>query len=207
VLSAEAPAEDAEFKPDAAIFYSINNCQPGLVGVSFGNFLIKQVTDSLDEEIPSLKHYATLSPMPGFRAWLKDELSAQQPAIEFSDSERALLSHLDDPSWIEDEPMAQSIKPSLMYLSAYYLLHAKRGDEPRDAVARFHFRNGARLERINWLGDRSEKGLRESAGLLVNYLYDRKSVARNHELYVNNNEIVHASAIEHLLKKRPGPSQ
>jgi malonyl-CoA decarboxylase len=203
VLSAKAPDQDLEFKPDAAIFYSINNCQPGLSGVSFGNFLIKQVTDSLAEEIPSLKYYATLSPLPGFRAWLNEELAAPQSAIEFSESERSCLSQLNDHSWVEDDSKAQQLKPLLMYLCAYYLLNARRGDEPRDAVSRFHLRNGARLERINWLGDRSEKGLRESAGLLVNYLYDRKTVARNHEVYVNDNEIVHSSAIEQLVKRRP----
>jgi len=203
VLSAKIPDEHAELKTDTAIFYSINNCQPGLAGVSFGNFLIKQVTDSLAEEIPNLKYYATLSPVPDFRAWLNNELNTPRHAIEFSKSERAFLSHLDDRSSYEDESKALQLKPLLMYLCAYYLLHAKRGDEPRDPVARFHLRNGARLERINWLGDRSEKGLRESAGLLVNYVYDRKAVARNHEVYVNDNEIVHSSAIEHLVKKRP----
>ena len=203
VLSAKVPDQDFEFKPDAAIFYSINNCQPGLSGVSFGNFLIKQVTDSLAEEIPSLKYYATLSPIPGFRAWLNEELAAPQSAIAFSESERWRLSQLDDRSWYEDDLKVQQLKPLVMYLCAYYLLNAKRGDEPRDPVARFHLRNGARLERINWLGDRSEKGLRESAGLLVNYLYDRRAVARNHEVYVNDNEIVNSSAIEQLVKKRP----
>ena len=198
LLSAKVPAPDFQFRPDAAIFYSINNCQPGLSGVSFGNFLIKQVTDSLAEEIPSLKYYATLSPIPGFRAWLNEELTAPQCAIGFSESERARLSQLDGDSSYGDD-----LKPLLMYLCAYYLLKAKRGDEPRDLVARFHLRNGATLERINWLGDRSGKGIRESAGLLVNYLYDRKAVARNHEVYVNDNEIVHSSAVEQLLKKRP----
>jgi malonyl-CoA decarboxylase len=185
LLSAEIPSPDSQFRPDAAIFYSINNCQPGLAGVSFGNFLIKQVTDSLAEEIPSLRYYATLSPIPGFRVWLKEQLPT--------------LSNLDDPASYEDE----SLKTLLMHMCASYLLNAKRGDEPLDPVARFHLRNGARLERINWLGDRSEKGIRESAGLLVNYLYDRKAVARNHEAYVNDNEIVHSSAIDQLLKKRP----
>jgi len=203
VLSAKVPDRDSEFKPDAAIFYSINNCQPGLSGVSFGNFLIKQVTDSLAEEIPSLKYYATLSPVPRFRAWLNEELLAPQSALGFSESERSYLSELDDPLSYEHVVKMHQLKPLLMYLCAYYLLNAKRGDEPRDAVARFHLRNGARLERINWLGDRSEKGLRESAGMLVNYLYDRKVVARNHEVYVNNNEIIHSSAIEQLIRKRP----
>ena len=203
VLSAKNPGEHAEIKADTAIFYSINNCQPGLAGVSFGNFLIKQVTDSLAEEIPSLKYYATLSPVPGFRAWLKHQLTTPQRVIEFSEPELLLLSRLEGSSWCEDDLKAQQLKPLLLYLCAYYLLYEKRGDEPRDPVARFHLRNGARLERINWLGDRSEKGLRESAGLLVNYVYDRKAVARNHEVYVNDNEIIHSSVIDHLLKKRP----
>jgi malonyl-CoA decarboxylase len=190
LLLAPIPMSEFQFKPDAAIFYSINNCQPGLAGVSFGDFLIKQVTDSLAEEIPSLKQYATLSPIPGFRKWLNEQ--------NFSETERASLSRLDDPTVYKDD-----LKPLLMHLCASYLLNAKRGDEPRDPVARFHLRNGASLEQINWLGDRSEKGFRESAGLLVNYLYDRKAVARNHELYVNDNEIVHSSAVEQLVKKRP----
>jgi len=108
------------------------------------------------------------------------------------------LFRLDDPTVYKDD-----LNPLLMHLCAFYLLNAKRGDEPRDPVARFHLRNGASLERINWLGDRSDKGFRESAGLLVNYLYDRKAVARNHELYVNDNEIAHSSAVEQLVKKRP----
>src|SRR5262249_53198889 len=198
VLSARIPEPDLEFKPDAAIFYSINNCQPGLWGVSFGNFLIKQVTDSLAEEIPGLKQYATLSPVPGFRAWLNEELEAAESVMAFSELERSFLSQLDNDSWHKDVSRVQQLKPLLTYLCAQYLLNAKRGDEPRDPVARFHLRNGARLERINWLGDLSEKGLRESAGLLVNYLYDRKTVARNHEVYVNNNEIVHSSTIKHM---------
>jgi malonyl-CoA decarboxylase len=206
VLSAKAPDDYAEFRPDTAIFYSINNCQPGLAGVSFGSFLIKQVTDSLAEEIPSLKFYATLSPIPGFRAWLTEIQSrgaAQPAAIDLSESERAVLSHLDNPAWYDGDLKTRELKPLLMYLCAFYLLNAKRGHEPLDPVARFHLRNGARLERINWLGDRSEKGLRESAGLLVNYLYDRKAVARNHEVYANDHEIVHSSSIESLVKKRP----
>jgi malonyl-CoA decarboxylase len=198
VLSAPIPSTDLLFKPDAAIFYSINNCQPGLAGVSFGSFLIKQVTDSLAEEIPTLKYYATLSPIPGFRKWVAEQLAAKESPITLTDAERAALSRLDDPESYTDE-----LKPLLMHLCAFYLLNAKRGEEPRDSVARFHLRNGASLERINWLGDQSPKGLRESAGLLVNYLYDRKSVARNHEIYVNQNEIVHSSGVEQLVKKRP----
>src|SRR5206468_10486912 len=102
VLSAPIPAPDFQFRPDTAIFYSINNCQPGLAGVSFGNFLIKQVTDSLAEEIPSLKYYATLSPVPAFRAWLKHQLTAPQRVIAFSEPELLLLSRLEGSSWCAD---------------------------------------------------------------------------------------------------------
>jgi malonyl-CoA decarboxylase len=203
VLSAEAPGPNDEFRPTAAIFYSINNCQPGLAGVPFGNFLIKQVTDALAEEIPTLKHYATLSPVPGFLAWLNEEMASPRSVIGFSESERACLAQLGGPAWHENVPVVRQLKPLLTYLCAYYLVNARRGDEPRDPVARFHLRNGARLERVNWLADRSEKGLRESAGLLVNYVYDRKVVARNHEAYVNENEIVRSPAIDQLLKERP----
>jgi malonyl-CoA decarboxylase len=202
LLSADIPDPNAEFKPDAAIFYSINNCQPGLTGVSFGNFLIKQVTDSLAEQIPTLKQYATLSPIPGFRQWLSNESGAPRSALRLSKAERTLLAQMDSPDWWQNSSTEQRLKPLLMSLCAFYLLNAKRGEEPLDPVARFHLRNGARLERINWLGDRSEKGLRDSAGLLVNYLYDRKAVARNHEAYVNENKIIYSPAIEQLLKKR-----
>ena len=206
VLSAEIPVPGTALKANAAIFYSINNCQPGLAGVSFGSFLIKQVTDSMAEEMPALEYYATLSPVPGFRAWLKEQV-ANESAAGLSEAERSCLSQLDDSSWHEHDVKTQQFKPLLMHLCAYYLLNAKRDAEPRDAVARFHLRNGARLERINWLGDRSEKGLRESAGLLVNYLYDRNVVARNHERYVNENEIVHSPAIKQLVNERPHKSR
>ena len=202
LLSAEIPAADLRFKPDAAIFYSINNCQPGLAGVSFGNFLIKQVTDSLAEEMANLKTYATLSPLPGFRQWLKEQLAEPSNSLDFSEGERAYLSQLDNARFYEDDSKMEELKPVLMHLCAHYLLTAKRGAEPRDPVARFHLRNGARLERINWRGDSSERGLRESAGMLVNYLYDPKAVARNHEVYVNDYEIVHSSGIDQLAKKR-----
>jgi malonyl-CoA decarboxylase len=203
VLSAPIPKVDSELKPDAAIFYSINNCQPGLAGVSFGNFLIKQVTDNLAEEIPTLKCYATLSPVPGFCAWLKKELQDPQSAMVFSDTERTLLSRLNGIEVYDEALLPDDLRPLLLHLCAYYLLKVKKQDEPRDPVARFHLRNGARLEQINWLGDRSAKGLRESASLLVNYVYDRKAVARNHEAYVNDHEIAHSATIDQLVKKRP----
>ena len=203
LLAARGPSHEFEFQPNAAIFYSINNCQPGLIGVSFGSFLIKQVTDSLAEEFPELKQYATLSPIPGFRAWINEQLQAAPPAVPLTDAERGLLSRLDTDRWYENEGLATQLKPLLMHLCAYYLVNAKRRNEPRDSVARFHLRNGARLERLNWLGDTSDKGLRESAGMLANYVYDRKAVARNHEAYVNDNEIVHSAGIEQLLRRRP----
>lgn len=138
---------------DTAIFYSITNCQTGLSGISFGNFLIKHVAMRLSEELPQLTTFATLSPIPGFRRWLE--------AHE-----------------IEVDPENQG---ELMATCARFLLNARRRGLPEDPVARFHLRNGARLERINWQGDMSEKGLRESHGLLVNYRYSDQDFDANRD--------------------------
>ncbi|MCP5145533.1 MAG: malonyl-CoA decarboxylase [Gammaproteobacteria bacterium] len=202
VLDSAPPAADEEVEADTAIFYSISNCQRGLSGITFGNFLIKQVTDSLARDVPGITRFSTLSPIPGFRRHLETWLATAEGAAALSDAERELLA--DGPAhWLDDEGKANAIKPLMMHLCADYLLNVKRGEEPGDPVARFHLRNGARLERLNWLGDRSEKGLRESYGLLVNYVYDRKTVAQNHEAYVNDFEVVCSSALRSLAAKRP----
>lgn len=193
----EATNEAEGVTPDTAIFYSISNCQRGLRGVSFGNFLIKQVTDMLAEELPSLKTYATLSPVPGFRTWL-DEAIAQDEALPLKPEERAQLQRLADHRWYENKAATKQLRPVMRKLCAHYFLNVKHGREPRDPVARFHLRNGARLERINWLADKSEKGLRESATLMVNYVYDRRDVLRNHEAFVNEGEIAASSAVRNL---------
>jgi malonyl-CoA decarboxylase len=179
-----------------AVFYSISNTQRGLGGISFGNFLIKQVVEELRRELPKLDTFVTLSPVPGFMAWLKE--ASDLPVTE---EERELLKQLDDPHWIESEPITASLREVVEPLAAHYFLRA-RSSKGRiiDSVARFHLGNGARLERINWLGDLSAKGLRESAGVMVNYLYRLDDIEKNHEIYANDGEVVASSAVKKLLK-------
>jgi len=184
---------------DTAVFYSISNCQRGLTGVSFGNFLIKQVVDMLAVELPSLKTYATLSPLPGFSRWLRGFLAdADTGDALLSASARDELQLLDSSEWMADETASKVLEPILRRLAAHYLIHAKRGAEPLDAVARFHLRNGARLERINWLAYVSDNGLRQSFGVMVNYVYERKTVLANHEAFVNRGDIAASSALRKL---------
>ena len=179
-----------------ATFYSISNCQRGLGGISFGNFLIKQVVEDLRREFPKLDTFVTLSPVPGFMKWLK-----HTPNLPVTEEERALLDLLDTDDWINNEPLAAQLRGPLESLAAHYFLKARlpRGS-PVDSVARFHLGNGARLERINWLGDVSAKGLRESAGLMVNYLYRLDDIEKNHEAYANDYTVTASPAVKRMLK-------
>jgi malonyl-CoA decarboxylase len=179
-----------------AVFYSISNTQRGLGGISFGSFLIKQVVEELRRELPKLENFVTLSPVPGFMQWLK-----QASDVPVSDEERTLLSHLDDPDWPGNAELAAQLRSVVEPLAAHYFLKA-RTPKGRliDSVARFHLGNGARLERIDWLGDLSPKGLRESAGIMVNYLYRLDDIEKNHEAYANQDEVVASSAVKKLLK-------
>jgi malonyl-CoA decarboxylase len=180
-----------------AVFYSISNTQRGLGGISFGNFLIKQVVQELQRELPKLDTFVTLSPVPGFMQWLK-----QAPAdLPVSDEGRAVLEQVDNPDWVGNPELAAQMRSVLEPIAAYYFLKART---PRgrliDPVARFHLGNGARLERIDWLGDISPKGMRESAGVMVNYLYRLEDIEKNHEAFVNQDEVVASSAVKKLLK-------
>ena len=186
---------------DTAIFYSISNCQIGLKGVSLGNFLIKMVVAALEAELPQLRYFATLSPIPGFRSWLERALEADDPIV--GPEARAALAGLDDPDWPRDAEKAEALKPWLTRLCAHYLVREKRGGRPLDPVARFHLGNGARLERLNWLGDLSAKGLAESAGMLVNYRYDQAKIPANHEAFAATGEVIHSSAVRGLLPSLP----
>ena len=179
-----------------AVFYSISNTQRGLGGISFGNFLIKQVVEELQRELPKLDNFVTLSPVPGLMQWLK-----QASDLPVSDEGRALLGKLDEPDWVENAELAGQLRSVLEPLAAHYFLKA-RTPKGRliDPVARFHLGNGARLERIDWLGDLSPKGLRESAGIMVNYLYRLDDIEKNHEAYANRDEIAASSAVKKLLK-------
>jgi malonyl-CoA decarboxylase len=186
----------AEGKATTAVFYSISNCQRGLKGVSFGNFLIKQVAADLQSELPQLKTFVTLSPIPGFRRWLErqaDTDPALQDAME-------ILSVMAE-TGLADLP--REARSRMMSLAADYFLNAKRPDEqPADPVARFHLGNGAILRQINWMADLSEKGIAQSAGMMVNYEYDLGSVEANHEAYAEQRVIKTTSRVRGLLQGR-----
>lgn len=179
-----------------AVFYSISNTQRGLGGISFGSFLIKQVAEELRRELPKLDNFVTLSPVPGFMQWVK-----QADDVPLTDTDRQLLESLDISGWPDNAELEPQLRAVLEPLAAYYFLKA-RTPKGRliDSVARFHLGNGARLERINWLGDLSPKGLRESAGVMVNYLYRLDDIEKNHEAYANNGEVIASSAVKKLLK-------
>ncbi len=197
-----SPQRDA-VEPDkmrTAAFYSISNCQRGLAGVSFGNFLIKQVVEEISRELPRLSTFVTLSPVPGFAAWLKRERAEPaSPALSVSD--RAALAALDEAGWWRDAEAAERVKDPLMRAAAWYFLNARtpRGT-PVDAVARFHLGNGARLERINWLADTSDKAMAQAHGLMVNYLYDLDDIEKNHEAYAEQRIVVAANAVQRLVR-------
>ena len=179
-----------------AVFYSISNTQRGLGGISFGSFLIKQVVEELRRELPKLDNFVTLSPVPGFMHWVK-----QATDVPVSEEERTLLKQLEKPDWFENAELATQLRGVLEPLAAHYFLKA-RTPKGRliDSVARFHLGNGARLERIDWLGDISPKGLRESASFMVNYLYRLDDIEKNHEAYANQGTIAASSAVKKLLK-------
>ena len=179
-----------------AVFYSISNCQEGLQGVSFGNFLIKQVVEELRREMPHLKTFVTLSPVPGFMQWLSRDANAA-----LSEAEQEILKTIiEQPDWRRTPDVAAKVQPVLQKAVATYLLAAKHSSgKPRDPVARFHLNNGARLERVNWLGDISPKGLREAAGFMVNYLYDLDEIENNHEDFAHNRAIASSRHVRNLL--------
>lgn len=175
---------------DTAVFYSISNTQVGLKGVSFGNFLIKQVVEELLREMPWLKTFVTLSPLPGFAQWLKAR----------REEDTDLLAALDRSDWRDDAELRDEIEPLLQQRAATYLVQAKGPNrKPLDPVARFHLGNGARLERIHPSADLSPKGLRQSHGVMVNYLYDLSAIEKNHEIYADSGDVVHSSAVRRIL--------
>lgn len=195
-LLAEEREPVAAERARTAVFYSISNTQRGLGGISFGSFLIKQVVEELRRELPKLDTFVTLSPVPGFMQWVK-----QADDVPLSADDRQLLESLGKSDWPENAELAAQLRTLLEPLAAYYFLKA-RTPKGRliDSVARFHLGNGARLERINWLGDLSPKGLRESASVMVNYLYRLDDIEKNHEAYANNGEVIASSAVKKLLK-------
>jgi malonyl-CoA decarboxylase len=189
----EEAARAQAARADTAIFYSISNCQDGLRGISFGNFLIKQVVEELQAEFPQLKRFSTLSPVPGFRRWLLQRLA------DGSDPDAALLPELERDGWWHDLAQSEKLRPTLMRLCALYLTRQPSPGSRIDPVARFHLGNGARLERINWLGNAARRALQESFGIMVNYLYDHDSIEDNHEAFVRDGTIVRSRDADALF--------
>lgn len=208
-LLEEAVDESAQSNADTAIFYSISDCQRGLKGVSLGNFLIKQVVLELQRDLPNLSQFATLSPIPGLVNWLQKNREVIEPSGDHSDALVALLDALADggDSGAAWQRLEQSNGQQLVErLAADYLYRAKRGQQPLDAVARFHLRNGAALEQVNVSGDTSAKGRAQSLGVMVNYRYRLDAVESNHEAFVSDHHIATEKSFNKQLegnKRRP----
>ncbi|KPL51619.1 MCD, Malonyl-CoA decarboxylase MCD [Prosthecomicrobium hirschii] len=206
IPSAIGPLLAADRRPLApkeattAVFYSISNCQQGLAGISFGSFLIKQVVDELKRDLPQLTTFVTLSPAPGFAAWLDRERNAETSPLTPSD--RQTLDLLDRPGWHLDKAVTDRIEPVMRNAAARYFLEARTPKgRPVDPVARFHLGNGARLEQIDVFGDTSPRGLAQAYGLMVNYLYDLDRIEENHEAYADKGATAASSAVRALLKR------
>jgi|HubBroStandDraft_1064217.scaffolds.fasta_scaffold00354_3 malonyl-CoA decarboxylase len=219
-LLAAGGTSPAAAAPDTAIFYSISNCQQGLRGISFGNFLIKQVVEELKHELPSLTRFATLSPVPGFRRWLERRLATsaryvlkpeERDAITAvsggGGTKGALKRLLAEPGWPEEPAIAAALAGPLLRLAALYLTENHEGRGPTDPVARFHLGNGASLEQINFLANTAPRGLAESYGLMVNYLYDLERIEANHEAFVRMGQVAHSDAVGELLREERSPSR
>ena len=212
LLDGSAPPSEPE-AADTAIFYSISNTQRGLGGISFGEYLIKRVVQRLAVELPRVKTFATLSPIPGFRAWLQS-CSIEVVETVLSEAERggvralggsddpaaALGTILARPDWHNDPVVRKALEAPLLRLAARYFVERRENGEPIDPVARFHLKNGARLERVNWLGDTSAQGLNRSAGLMVNYRYVLGDMEKHHEAYMKDGRIAMSAEVRALVR-------
>ncbi|MFN3417268.1 MAG: malonyl-CoA decarboxylase [Caldimonas sp.] len=205
-VRSEPQTDERQYK--VATFYSISNCQPGLKGVSLGNFLIKRVAEHLQREFPQLRTFCTLSPIPGFTTWLHRHAPGLREREDLPPKlkERvlkalaALVQHGGEPAalaGLEPVQAGEPLREAISTLAAFYLAH--ESVTPRgDPVAKFHLGNGARLERLNWAGDLSRKGLKQSLGLMVNYLYDLRQIEDHHERFVHG-EVVASRALQRML--------
>ncbi|MBE0404304.1 MULTISPECIES: malonyl-CoA decarboxylase [Halomonas] len=197
ILVGEESGDDPE-DDDTAAFFGISNCQTGLRGISFGNFLIKQVVQELSQELPQLKYFVTLSPVPGFAQWLTEQREDEQ----WPENLRNTLGELETPDWHHDAVREERLKAIIRPLAARYLVEAKNAKGlPLNPVARFHLGNGAELHRINWLGDISSKGVKQAAGLMVNYLYVLDDIERNHENYTAKGTVACSNEVRDLARR------
>lgn len=213
LLDETAPESDPA-KADTAIFYSISNAQTGLVGISFGGFLIKRVVDELQSEFKGLKTFATLSPIPGFAKWIQRSLDEERvilgdadgdavaAAMQAENAADGLRRIFEGSDWAADSAVAGALEPVLVRLCARYLLQEKnRRGRARDPVAHFHLTNGAQVERLHWFADSSAHGLAQSAGMMVNYRYNLNRIEAHHEAYTGDGKVTAATAVTRILKK------
>lgn len=216
ILDVEAPLgipSDA----DTAIFYSITNTQTGLRGISFGEHLIKQVVHHLSHEMPWIKNFATLSPAPGFRSWLadldstlfqdgvtKEEMQRLKSRTGADVAKTAIFLCFQDKEWFQNKELAELLRGPLSRLCVAYFLEKDSKGRALDPVARFHLKNGAQLNQINWLGDTSEKGIAQASGIMVNYRYDLSEIEKNHERFMNDGRVAMSSQVKTYLKQLGG---
>ena len=199
LLNPSAPVLEPD-DTSTAVFYSISNTRRGLRGVSFGSFLLKQVVEDLQKELPNLEQFVTLSPLPYFRSWLETQLDEHPQRVHEWPIDRE-----DQPDFEEAvrSPTRDRLEPfrnELESIVASYLVETQRDDGfPHDPVARFHLKNGARFEQINWMANSTQRGLNQSLGLMVNYLYDPDYLEENHRRYMNNQEVITSSQVDKAL--------
>jgi malonyl-CoA decarboxylase len=210
LLDQNAPLQDPR-SADTAVFYSISNAQKGLRGISFGNLLLKRVIEDLRRDLPRLRVFCTLSPVPGFRKWLDLGLAEKRVLLSQADSAKfaqsighpepgtALSDTLGRPDWPRDPRLAEALREPMEKLCAHYLLQERSGAHPVDPVAQFHLNNGARVNGIYWLADTSSRGLRQSYGMMVSYCYDPGELDDNHEQFQRGGRIVAARRVQKLL--------
>lgn len=201
-------SESIEEDDNTAIFYSISSTQSGLNGVSLGDFLIKRVTDELRSELPQLNQFSTLSPIPGFTKWLNKTLESPEDSLFTAEHRNELSQHtelsieavLGGRDWYNDETISPVMQGILAPLAARYIVEEKRaGHRALDSVAHFHLSNGARVERINWCADTSDRGKAQSYMMMVNYLYDIDTIEENHEQYIEHGSIATSKDVNALI--------
>jgi len=193
------PRSDGDKKYDTATFYSISNCQDGLSRVTLGNFLIKRVVFEIQEELPNIKNFGTLSPIPGFRDWFSYIQDVKMKNI-LGDIPTDNISFLKSSDLKVGDPRIISNKEAITKLVAHYLMNEKNDKQlPVNDVCRFHLGNGAIIDDIVINANVSEVGFNRSFGVMVNYLYELKNIEKNHEEYINNKTIIVSDKIKKII--------
>lgn len=196
LLDESVPSNDPR-NVNTAIFYSISNTQIGLSGISLGNFLIKRVVEKLSQEFKNIKTYATLSPIPGFVKWLNEILHDDSILLNKLHIQRSSEEIIKGVEQLQiNSECSNEIKQCLLKLCSYYLLKVNTSNGyAYDPVAHFHLSNGASIKQLNWMADTSEKGMKQSVGIMVNYLYELSKIDKNHEKYMLNKEISYSKKV------------